>query len=49
MTSTPTAARNPTGHSKRSQADAVVLAAGQDADSGFLREVPGIEFARDGS
>ena len=31
------------------QADAVVLALGQDTDSGFLRQVPGIEFKRDGT
>ena len=29
-------------------ADAVVLALGQETDSGFLRKIPGIEFAADG-
>ena len=39
----------PTGEIETLQADAVVLALGQDADSGFLRSVPGVEFKSDGS
>ncbi len=38
----------PTGRFDRLQADAVVLALGQETDSNFLRKVPGIEFAEDG-
>ena len=34
----------PTGEMETLQADAVVLALGQDTDSDFLRSVPGIEF-----
>ena len=34
----------PTGELETLEADAVVLALGQDSDSGFLRTVPGIEF-----
>ena len=34
----------PTGEFETLQADAVVLALGQDTDSGFLRTVPGVEF-----
>jgi NADPH-dependent glutamate synthase beta subunit-like oxidoreductase len=39
----------PTGRYETLQADAVVLALGQESDSGFLRSVPGIEFEPDGS
>jgi len=39
----------PTGEFETLQADAVVLALGQDADSGFLRQVPDIEFQADGT
>jgi NADPH-dependent glutamate synthase beta subunit-like oxidoreductase len=39
----------PTGQIEVLQADAVVLALGQDTDSGFLRAVPGIDFKRDGT
>jgi NADPH-dependent glutamate synthase beta subunit-like oxidoreductase len=39
----------PTGRYETLSADAVVLALGQDADSGFLRSVPGIEFQDDGT
>ena len=39
----------PTGKFETLQADAVVLALGQDTDSGFLRDVPGIAFKRDGT
>jgi formate dehydrogenase beta subunit len=37
----------PTGRFETLQADAVVLALGQDTDSGFLRGVPGIAFKSD--
>src|SRR6185436_10686761 len=39
----------PTGQLETLRADAVVLALGQDADSGFLRKVPGIVFESDGT
>jgi len=39
----------PTGQIETLQADAVVLAVGQDADSGFLRAVPEIEQRDDGT
>lgn len=38
----------PTGRFESLKADAIVLALGQETDSGFLRRVPGIEFAEDG-
>jgi NADPH-dependent glutamate synthase beta subunit-like oxidoreductase len=38
----------PTGKFETLQADAVLLALGQETDSGFLRRVPGIEFAEEG-
>ena len=38
----------PTGRFETLQADAIVLAVGQETDSGFLRKIPGIEFAEDG-
>ena len=34
----------PTGTYETLEADALILAVGQDSDSGFLRSVPGIEF-----
>jgi len=37
----------PTGELETLDADAVVLALGQDCDSAFLRRVPGIEFTAD--
>ncbi len=37
----------PTGKFETLQADAVVLALGQETESGFLRAIPGIEFKRD--
>jgi NADPH-dependent glutamate synthase beta subunit-like oxidoreductase len=37
-----------TGRFETLQADAIVLAIGQETDSGFLRKVPGIEFAENG-
>ena len=39
----------PTGEFETLEADAVVLALGQQADSGFLRKVPGVEFKSDGT
>jgi NADPH-dependent glutamate synthase beta subunit-like oxidoreductase len=38
----------PTGRFETLAADAVVLALGQDSDTGFLRRVPGVEVASDG-
>lgn len=38
----------PTGRFETLQADAIILAVGQETDSKFLRQVPGIEFAEDG-
>lgn len=39
----------PTGEFETLRADAVVLALGQDADSGFLRKIPGIVHRADGT
>ena len=39
----------PTGEIETLEADAVVLALGQETDSTFLRHVPGIEFKADGA
>ena len=39
----------PTGQFETLQADAVVLALGQEADSGFLRKIPEIRFEADGT
>jgi NADPH-dependent glutamate synthase beta subunit-like oxidoreductase len=39
----------PTGRFETLAADTVILALGQDSDTGFLRRVPGVEFARDGT
>jgi len=39
----------PTGRFETLQADAVVLALGQQTDSGFLQRVPGLEFTPDGA
>ena len=39
----------PTGRFETLRADAIVLAVGQETDSGFLRKVPGIEFGADGA
>ena len=39
----------PTGRFETLEADAVILALGQDSDTGFLRAVPGVEFERDGT
>ena len=39
----------PTGQFETLQADSVVLALGQQADSGFLRHLPGVVFGTDGN
>jgi NADPH-dependent glutamate synthase beta subunit-like oxidoreductase len=39
----------PTGRLETLAADTVILAVGQETDTGFLRQVPGIEFAQDGT
>jgi formate dehydrogenase (NADP+) beta subunit len=39
----------PTGELETLEADAVILALGQDTDSGFMQGVPGIEFKKDGT
>ncbi len=39
----------PTGRFETLAADTVILALGQDTDTGFLRAVPGVEFERDGT
>jgi NADPH-dependent glutamate synthase beta subunit-like oxidoreductase len=39
----------PTGHTETLAADTLILALGQRADTAFLRTVPGIEFAPDGT
>jgi formate dehydrogenase beta subunit len=38
-----------TGQFETLEADSLILALGQDADSGFLKNVPDIEFKRDGT
>ena len=38
-----------TGQFETLQADSLILALGQDTDTGFLRQVPGIEFQSDGT
>ncbi|HVQ94991.1 MAG TPA: NAD(P)-binding protein [Mycobacteriales bacterium] len=38
-----------TGRFETLAADTVVLAVGQDTDSAFLRDLPGVEFTRDGT
>jgi NADPH-dependent glutamate synthase beta subunit-like oxidoreductase len=40
---------HPTGRLESLAADTVILAVGQQADTAFLRQVPGVEFKRDGS
>lgn len=37
-----------TGQFETLKADAIILAIGQETDSAFLRQVPGVEFAEDG-
>src|SRR5665213_2376917 len=39
----------PTGEFETLAADTVILALGQETDTGFLRAVPGVEFATDGT
>jgi NADPH-dependent glutamate synthase beta subunit-like oxidoreductase len=39
----------PTGRFETLAADSVILALGQESDTGFLRSVPGVEFERDGT
>jgi len=39
----------PTGRYEQLAADTVILALGQDADTGFLEAVPGVELAADGT
>jgi NADPH-dependent glutamate synthase beta subunit-like oxidoreductase len=39
----------PTGRYETLAADTVILALGQETDTAFLRQVPGVEFARDGT
>ena len=39
----------PTGQFETLEADALILALGQDTDTEFLKNVPGIEFKRDGT
>jgi NADPH-dependent glutamate synthase beta subunit-like oxidoreductase len=39
----------PTGRFETLAADTVILALGQQSDTAFLRQVPGVEFERDGS
>ena len=39
----------PTGRFESLEADSVILALGQDSDTSFLRDVPGLEFKRDGT
>jgi NADPH-dependent glutamate synthase beta subunit-like oxidoreductase len=39
----------PTGRFEALEADTVILALGQETDTAFLRQVPGVEFARDGT
>jgi NADPH-dependent glutamate synthase beta subunit-like oxidoreductase/Pyruvate/2-oxoacid:ferredoxin oxidoreductase delta subunit len=39
----------PTGEFETLEADSLILALGQDADTEFLRSVPGVEFEKDGT
>jgi Pyruvate/2-oxoacid:ferredoxin oxidoreductase delta subunit len=39
----------PTGRLETLEADAVILALGQDVDTSFLKHVPGVEFKKDGT
>jgi NADPH-dependent glutamate synthase beta subunit-like oxidoreductase len=39
----------PTGRFETLAADTVILALGQETDTAFLREVPGVEFGKDGT
>ena len=40
---------HPTGRLETLTADTLIMAVGQDADTAFLRQVPGVEFTRDGT
>ncbi len=40
---------HPTGKCEKLAADTVIMAVGQDADTSFLRQVPGVEFKPDGT
>jgi NADPH-dependent glutamate synthase beta subunit-like oxidoreductase len=40
---------HPTGKLEKLAADTVIMAVGQDADTAFLRQVPGVEFKPDGT
>lgn len=39
----------PTGQYETLEADALILALGQDTDTGFLKNIPGVEFSKDGT
>ncbi|MCW8831380.1 MAG: NAD(P)-binding protein [Gammaproteobacteria bacterium] len=39
----------PTGKFEKLEADSLIMAVGQETDTGFLNNVPGIEFQRDGT
>jgi formate dehydrogenase beta subunit len=39
----------PTGEFETLEADALILALGQDTDTGFLKDIPGISFKKDGT
>ena len=40
---------HPTGRLETLAADTIIMAVGQDADTAFLRPVPGVEFKKDGT
>jgi NADPH-dependent glutamate synthase beta subunit-like oxidoreductase len=40
---------HPTGRLETLAADTLIMAVGQDADTAFLRRVPGVEFKKDGT
>jgi len=40
---------HPTGRLEKLTADTLIMAVGQDADTAFLRQVPGVEFKKDGT
>lgn len=39
----------PTGELETLEADSLIMALGQDTDTGFMKSIPGIEFDRDGT
>ena len=45
----PSGRAQPTGRLETLAADTVILAVGQETDTGFLRRIPGIEFDKDGT